>query len=183
MLRREFVVRVVRRGFYCATAASLSGCGTFFHKERIGQPHSYQIDWRVAAADGLGLLLFFIPGIVAFVVDFYTGAIYLPCDYCAANGEDAGTTPGEPAKALATDAIATSGGVEFARIDLPREKLDPRSIEDAVSARVGRSVELVGSEGRASELEALDQFAIQRRKHDENRGFGRTIRSLLTGVA
>jgi hypothetical protein len=28
--------------------------------------------------DGLGLLCFFVPGVVAFAVDFWTGAIYLP---------------------------------------------------------------------------------------------------------
>ena len=48
------------------------------HPERRGQPHSNQIDWRVAALGGFGLILFFVPGIVAFAVDFYTGAIYLP---------------------------------------------------------------------------------------------------------
>ena len=48
------------------------------YPERRRMPHSNQIDWRVAAFDGLGLLLFFVPGVIAFVVDFYTGAIYLP---------------------------------------------------------------------------------------------------------
>lgn len=48
------------------------------YPERRHQPRSHQIDWKVAALDGLGLLLFFVPGVIAFVVDFYTGAIYLP---------------------------------------------------------------------------------------------------------
>lgn len=32
----------------------------------------------IAVPDGLGLLLFIIPGVIAFAVDFSTGAIYLP---------------------------------------------------------------------------------------------------------
>ena len=37
-----------------------------------------RIDPTVAILDGIGLLLFIIPGLVAFAVDFHTGAIYLP---------------------------------------------------------------------------------------------------------
>lgn len=59
----------------------MTGCGTMFHNERVGQPHSRDIDWKVAGLNGLGLALFFVPGVVAFAVDFYTGAIYLPPEY------------------------------------------------------------------------------------------------------
>jgi len=74
MLRRDFLWRVAAS---CGVS-SLAGCGTIMHPERRHQPRSHQIDWKVAALDGLGLLLFFVPGVIAFVVDFYTGAIYLP---------------------------------------------------------------------------------------------------------
>jgi hypothetical protein len=69
--RREFLVVAL-----CSSGSG--GCGWLLHPERCGQPHSRDIDWKIAALDGLGLLLFFVPGVVAFVVDFYTGAIYLP---------------------------------------------------------------------------------------------------------
>ena len=36
--------------------------------------HPHQVEYRL----GVGLLLFLVPGIIAFVVDFTTGAIYLP---------------------------------------------------------------------------------------------------------
>jgi hypothetical protein len=178
MLRREFVVRVVGGGVVSGTAAGLAGCGTLFHKERIGQPHSHQIDWCVAAADGLGLLLFFIPGVIAFVVDFYTGAIYLPCDTSASTGGGTGATPGS-GSTLAAPAAAANG-VQLTRFDQPAEQLDPRSIEHAVSRQVGRPVSLVDSDARVSELATLDEFETQRRRHDEERGFGRALRSLLT---
>jgi hypothetical protein len=179
MQRREFVSRVMRHGLFGGTMAGLAGCGTMFHKERIGQPHSHRIDWCVAAADGLGLLLFFIPGIIAFVVDFHTGAIYLPCDQSALNGGRPGVPSGEPGMIPAAGTVATSDGVELARIDRPREKLDPRSIETVVSTHVGRPVELVDSEARVSKLAQLDQFASQRRMHGGSRSFGMALKGLL----
>ncbi len=53
------------------------GCGTYLHPERKGQSGG-RLDPAIVAFDGLGLLLFIIPGVIAFVVDFSTGAIYLP---------------------------------------------------------------------------------------------------------
>ena len=52
-------------------------CGTIIYPERRGQ-QSGRIDAGIAVLDGLGLLLFIIPGVIAFAVDFSTGAIYLP---------------------------------------------------------------------------------------------------------
>lgn len=60
--------------FFACTVVS---CGTILYPERRGQPAG-RIDVGVAVLDGLGLLIFFIPGIIAFAVDFATGAIYLP---------------------------------------------------------------------------------------------------------
>ncbi len=55
----------------------LSACGTLLYPERRGQT-SGRIDPGVAVMDGVCLLLFIIPGVFAYVVDFSTGAIYLP---------------------------------------------------------------------------------------------------------
>jgi hypothetical protein len=55
----------------------LSGCGTIIYPDRRGQ-RGGRIDAGVAVMDGVGLLLFVLPGIIAFAVDFGTGAIYLP---------------------------------------------------------------------------------------------------------
>ena len=54
-----------------------AGCGTIIYPERRGQAGG-RIDAGVAILDGVGLLIFLIPGIIAFGVDFATGAIYLP---------------------------------------------------------------------------------------------------------
>ena len=55
----------------------LAGCGTLMYPERRGQKGG-RIDAGVAVMDGLCLLLFIIPGIIAYAVDFSNGTIYLP---------------------------------------------------------------------------------------------------------
>lgn len=55
----------------------ITACGTLIYQERRGQT-SGRIDPAIAILDGVGVLLFVIPGLVAFAVDFATGAIYLP---------------------------------------------------------------------------------------------------------
>ena len=57
-----------------------SGCGTIFFSQRQQQSHSSKLDPNILILDGVGLLFFVIPGLVAFGVDFYTGAVYLPPD-------------------------------------------------------------------------------------------------------
>lgn len=57
----------------------LSACGTVFYPERRGQI-SGEIDPGVAILNGIGLLFYVIPGLIAFAVDFTTGAIYFPDD-------------------------------------------------------------------------------------------------------
>jgi hypothetical protein len=58
-------------------AVSLSACGTIMYPERKGQIDG-RIDPTVAILDGIGLLLFLVPGVIAFAVDFSNGTIYLP---------------------------------------------------------------------------------------------------------
>jgi hypothetical protein len=57
--------------------AQLAGCGTIMYPERRGQKGG-RIDAGVAVMDGLCLLLFIIPGVIAYAVDFSNGTIYLP---------------------------------------------------------------------------------------------------------
>lgn len=61
----------------CLLPLPCAGCGTLFYPERRGQD-SGDIDPTVAILDGVGLLFFVVPGLVAYVIDFSTGAIYLP---------------------------------------------------------------------------------------------------------
>jgi hypothetical protein len=61
-------------------------CGTILYPERRGQDDG-DIDPAVIIMDGILLLLFIIPGVIAFAVDFSTGAIYLPPEDSIAGGE------------------------------------------------------------------------------------------------
>jgi hypothetical protein len=54
-----------------------TSCGTLFYPERRGQK-SGSVDPTVAILDGIGLLFFIVPGLIAFAIDFSTGAIYKP---------------------------------------------------------------------------------------------------------
>ena len=55
----------------------LLGCGTILYPERRSQSAG-KLDTDIVLLDGVGLLFFLIPGVIAFAVDFATGAIYLP---------------------------------------------------------------------------------------------------------
>lgn len=55
----------------------LTACGTIFYPERRGQLTG-EIDPGVAILNAIGLLFYLVPGLIAFGVDFATGAIYLP---------------------------------------------------------------------------------------------------------
>ena len=57
----------------------LTACGTLFYPDRRGQIEG-RIDPAIAALNAVGLIFYLLPGLIAFGVDFATGAIYLPDD-------------------------------------------------------------------------------------------------------
>jgi hypothetical protein len=69
--------RIKRSVVTALLITQVTACGTILYPERRGQD-SGQIDVGVAALNAVGLLFFLVPGVVAFGVDFITGAIYLP---------------------------------------------------------------------------------------------------------
>ena len=129
----------LRRVLLCLGGGLLPGCGTIFYPERRGQPAG-RLDWKVVAFDALGLVLFFIPGIIAFAVDFATGAIYLPPNYYGKAERQ-----GEMGQKLTT-------------LQMPRGKVDRAHIEQAVSQHVGQKVVLDDGSFETRRLEDIDQF-------------------------
>lgn len=85
---RSTINKVVAYSLVFGLIFQLVGCGTILHPERKGQV-SGQIDPKIAIFDAIGLLFFFIPGVIAFAVDFSNGTIYLP------GGRRASLTPEE----------------------------------------------------------------------------------------
>lgn len=98
----------------------VNSCGTILYPERRGQTTG-KIDVGVVLLDGLGLLLFVIPGIIAFAVDFSTGAIYLPPE----------------SSNLEYDKIEH---MKVTRID--RESLTQNRIQSLIAHKTGHTVDL-----------------------------------------
>jgi len=60
-----------------ALLTQLTACGTLFYPDRRGQIEG-KIDPVIVALDAVGILFYVIPGLIAFGIDFASGAIYLP---------------------------------------------------------------------------------------------------------
>ena len=74
-MRKSIIKPMVATTFSALLIFELAGCGTIIYPERRGQTGG-KIDPAVVIMDGIGLLFWVIPGLVAFAVDFATGAIY-----------------------------------------------------------------------------------------------------------
>lgn len=110
------------------TIAALVGCGTLIHPERKGQIGG-RIDPAIAFANGVGLLFFIVPGVIAYAVDFSNGTIYLP------RNND-------------------SASVESLRFD---ETMDVASLERLLSEKSGRPVSLDDRHLRVEEVDSLEE--------------------------
>ena len=115
----------------------IAGCGTIFWPERKGQPAG-RLDPKVVALDAVGLLLFFIPGVIAFAVDFNNGTIYLPSDSQA----------NSPPSSLGWDSVRTSSVTP-----------DADEIERIVHERTDKSIRLQPGHYRAQQLASLQELA------------------------
>ena len=60
----------------------LTACGSIFYPDRRGQIDG-KVDPAIAVLDAVGLLFYVIPGLIAFGIDFATGAIYYPGGHTA----------------------------------------------------------------------------------------------------
>lgn len=111
-----------------------ASCGTLLHPERVGQPRGGRLDLSIVLLNGLGLLLFFVPGVVAFIVDFSTGAIYLPPGYSDA---------GDPK--------------QWRVVKIPKDEMTRERIEEVVAREVGQPVNLDGEDVQVERLKTIDE--------------------------
>ena len=114
--------------------AQLVGCGTLMYPERRGQ-RGGNVDVGVAVLDGIGLLFFLIPGIIAYAIDFSNGTIYLP------------------------GAARSSLDIK----DIKQVKFDPKhytvaSIEKIIKRETGYSVKLSRNNIQVYKLKSLDDM-------------------------
>jgi hypothetical protein len=114
----------------------LASCGTLLYPERRGQPAG-RLDAGVVVLDGVGLLLFLVPGVIAFVVDFATGAVYLPPEYSL---------------------VVPSTEMDLRKVPVDPAELTPRRVEAIVQEQTGKTVNLQPGAYRAMRLQKLDDF-------------------------
>lgn len=115
--------------------ALLSGCGTILYPDRSYQKKRGSLDPAIVILDGIGLFFFIVPGLVAFAVDFTTGAIYFPAEH----------EPGDKERTIFDPYKSET-------------KLDQREIERVVALKTGKQVNLLRDDVRVMELQSLDQF-------------------------
>jgi hypothetical protein len=136
----------LRRGLAVVLAGLLLmqsiSCGTILHPERRGQPAG-RLDPAIVALDAVGLLFFFVPGVIAFAVDFSNGTIYLPPEtYGQRNGGRTETS-------------------EPVAVRIPREELTRERIEAIVLERTGKPVTLEPGAYQVTKLESVEDFAAR----------------------
>jgi hypothetical protein len=137
MLRALSKKRLVAALVSAGLVLQLASCGTILHPERRGQPPG-RLDPGIVLLDAVGLVLFFVPGIIAFAVDFSNGTIYLPPEYGAA-----------PLPEIH----------ELRTVRMSPAELTPERVAEVVREQTGRSVRLEAGGYRATRLDQLDDFS------------------------
>jgi hypothetical protein len=119
----------------CLIASLLlqAACGTILYPERRGQKGA-RIDPGVAVMDGIGLLFFILPGVIAFAVDFGDGCIYYQSSDKRASAGDA---------------------LKKVQVDLGK---GAHEIEKAIKEKTGASIRLDDPALRVVELDSVDDL-------------------------
>jgi hypothetical protein len=135
--------RLIGGALVVSLLAQLTACGSIFYPDRRGQIQgSGRMDPAIVVLDAIGLLFYIIPGVIAFAVDFATGAIYLP------SGKQAQIDPQKLEPAVRADGTVDNAKLqaiiqsELGRT-LPLD--DPRLIQHKGSAQQLASLGLVPS--------------------------------------
>ena len=95
--------------------------------------------------NSIGLLFFFVPGVIAFAVDFINGTIYLPpYEYGMAD--------------------QNQQNPELISVSIPPDQISPDEVGQLVSKHSGRKVILLPGEYETQPIESIDEFWSIERK-------------------
>jgi hypothetical protein len=144
----RFSTKLVALALIATVLFASTSCGTLLYPERRGQPRGV-IDSGVVLLDAIGLIFFVVPGLVAFAVDFSTGAIYFP------------PPPNGPSPSYAPMTQNEFRREDLVKVQVPKEELSRAKIEQVVSQRTGQSVALETGRFRAAEISDLDEFGAE----------------------
>ncbi len=137
MKRSKWSIKTLVILLTCLMVLQLTACGFILYPERRGQTTG-QIDVGVAILDGIGLLFFIVPGVVAFAVDFTNGTIFLP------SGNS--SSPKVPED----QAMLT--------VRVPSDQMNKDGIESTVQNVIGHTVSLDSKDMQVYELDSIDRF-------------------------
>lgn len=133
---------LTRRHFlsYSATTVltvTATGCGTLRYPERVGQARGGvdNVDWTIAGMDAIGLVFFFVPGVIAFAVDYYNGTLFYP-----------------PTQ------YGSFRPTELKKIALPVGEPSTSMIEQTISNEIGQQVQLKEERFVARKLSSMKHF-------------------------
>lgn len=149
-------IRWVTMALCVVLVFQIAACGTLIHPERRGQTGG-RIDPAIAILDGVGLLLFIIPGLVAYAIDFSTGAIYLP-------GTQTSAAPGD-------EDDATKPKV----VHVDPETLDAETIARVIREETGVSVDLEDDRVDAYRYEGRELLLMEMAKVNRDVADGRVM--------
>lgn len=139
MKKWKFLKEFIVMALISAILVQVSACGYILYPERRNQPAGGNIDPAVAILDGLGLLLFIIPGVIAFIVDFSTHTIYFP--------------PGKKASLQGMEKEKMSA------VPVPADQLNQQGIESIVSKHTGRPISLDSAQVKVYVLDDFNQLS------------------------
>lgn len=106
-----------------AAIFNITSCGTILHPERKNQGARDQLDTSIVVLNGIGLIFFIIPGVIAYAVDFNNDTIYLP------------------SSKLQHSSVEELGKENMVAINIDKEHFNPKIIEAIVIAEAGNDVD------------------------------------------
>lgn len=133
---------VTRRRFLFSSASlagliSTTGCGTILYPERVGQRRGNlgTVDWTIAGMNTIGLVFFFVPGVIAFAIDYYNGTLFYP-----------------------EDCVGELRSEQLKKVTLTENERSMAGVESAVSGLVGHPVKFSETEYQTEEIGSISHF-------------------------
>ncbi|MGD8177127.1 hypothetical protein [Marinimicrobium sp. ARAG 43.8] len=131
-MRINRLSKTIATGLCAGLILQTTACGTILYPERKGQTEG-RLDPAVVALDAVGLLLFLIPGVIAFAVDFSNGTIYLPGGSAQLSEEQ-------------MEQIAREDG-----------QVDEQALEELLQDELEMSVDLQASDVQVRSMQSIEQ--------------------------
>lgn len=131
-MRINRLSKTIATGLCAGLILQTTACGTILYPERKGQTEG-RLDPAVVALDAVGLLLFLVPGVIAFAVDFSNGTIYLPGGSAQLSEEQ-------------MEQIAREDG-----------QVDEQALEELLQDELEMSVDLQASDVQVRSMQSIEQ--------------------------